>query len=141
MWVAVHYAVRLVGDGSLVEDTRSSGYGDRAYGQPLRFELGNMGDEDVLRVLHVAVLDMHVSGRRRARACLSQPDFGYREKPRTIERRGDGRKVVRRLEGDWLIDVEVELVDVLPVRPPGFFEQPVTWLQDSLSALTRSART
>ena len=34
MWVAVHYTVRLLGDDSILADTRTTGYGDRDYGRP-----------------------------------------------------------------------------------------------------------
>ena len=75
-WVTCHYIVRLVGDGTVIEDTRTSGLGDRDYGQPCQFELGNLS-EGVVGALHAGVLDMRVGGRRRIRTCLMEPDFGY----------------------------------------------------------------
>ena len=79
MWVTVHYCVKLVGDGTVLDDTRKSGFGDRDYGQPSQFELGDLGDAAVLRALHAAVLDMRVGGRRRVRCSLTQPYFGFDE--------------------------------------------------------------
>ena len=61
MWVAVHYTIRLVGDGSVLVDTRTSGYGDRDYGCPEEFTLGQLQDESVLRALHACVIDMHTA--------------------------------------------------------------------------------
>lgn len=115
-YITLHYVARLVGDGSVVEDTRSSGWGDRFYGQPLRFRLGDLGDDAVLRVLHAAVLDMRTGGRRRIRTALSDPTFGYRELPGVTERQG-GQVRYRQLQGDWLVDVEVELLAV-DEQPP-----------------------
>ena len=113
MWVAVHYTIRLVGDGSVLVDTRTSGYGDRDYGCPEEFTLGQLQDESVLRALHACVIDMHTGGRRRVRTSLSDPDFGYRELP--IIR--DDKFHKRWLVGDWLMDVEVSLESVRPERP------------------------
>jgi hypothetical protein len=116
-WVSLHYSVRLLGDGTLVEDTRSSGYGDRDYGEPVEFMLGDLGDAKVLRALHAAALDMRVGGRRRVRTSLSEPHFGYRDTPTVYQVRANGLKVLRRLHQDWLVDVEVELVAVQHERP------------------------
>ena len=114
--LTLHYSVQLVGDGTSIEDTRTSGYGDRPYGQPLQFELGDLGDLDVLRALHSTALDMRVGGVRRVRTSLLEPDFGYRDLPTLIESR-EGRKVIRRLQGDWLVDVTVDLLAVELQRP------------------------
>ena len=116
-WVELHYVVRLLGDGSVIEDTRASGYGDRDYGAPLRFELGNLGDAAALRALHPAALDMRVGGVRRVRTSLIEPHFGYRVAPRVLERDFEGRQTHRVLQGDWLIDVTVELVTASE-KPP-----------------------
>ena len=119
-WVSVHYTTRLVGDGSVIEDTRTSGYGDRDYGKPCQFELGDLGDSAVLRALHVGALDMRVGGVRRVRTSLLDKTFGYHEPPLALEPRGsDGRPVQRRMQGDWLIDIEITLEAVAAERPPG----------------------
>jgi hypothetical protein len=117
MWVVVHYVVRLVGDGTVLDDTRRSGCGDRDYGEPFGFELGDLRDLTVLRALHPCVLDMRVGGVRRVRTTLLEPSFGYRRMPVHLEERHD-RLVERTLGGDWLVDIEVSLVDASPVRPP-----------------------
>lgn len=113
MWVAVHYTVRLIGDNSILVDTRTSGYGDRDYGRPEQFSLGELQDASVLRALHLCVLGMQVGGRRRVRVNLGDADFGYLEIPRVL----DGHLLPRILKGDWLMDVEVTLVSVKPERP------------------------
>mmetsp|Transcript_12173 Transcript_12173/g.26289 ORF Transcript_12173/g.26289 Transcript_12173/m.26289 type:complete len:204 (-) Transcript_12173:373-984(-) len=106
MRVRVQYIVRLLGDGSLIEDTQHSGWGNRAYGQPFEFTLGDIEDDAVLRALHACVLDMRVGGRRRVRTSILNPLFGYKTLPQVR----DARWKVRSLERDWLIDVEVTLV-------------------------------
>ena len=133
MWVTLHYAVRLVGDGAIVEDTRTSGCGDRTYGEPLRFELGDLGDAAVLRALHVAVLDMRVGGARRLRTTLLEPHFGYRYPPPLVERNAEGRKVVRSMHGDWLIDVTVELLAVDDARPLPLWRQQLERVRAAVS--------
>ena len=109
----MHYAVRLLGDGSVIEDTRTSGYGDRDYGRPAEFSLGALEDPTVLRALHACVIDMREGGRRRVRTTLADPDFGYRMLPNLRDEEFRPRYLV----GDWLIDVEVTLVSVRPERP------------------------
>ena len=118
MWARVHYVVRLVGDNSVVEATRTSGYGDRDYGAPVTFEIGNLADPTALRALHSAVLDMRVGGRRRLRTAVGEPDFGYRNAPPCTQRDAHDRRVPRNLQRDWLMDVEVELVAVSSEPPP-----------------------
>jgi hypothetical protein len=113
MWVAVHYTVRLIGDDSILADTRTTGYGDRDYGRPEQFLLGELQDASVLRALHLCVLGMQVGGRRRVRVNLGDADFGYLEIPRVL----DAHLLPRLLKGDWLMDVEVTLVSVKPERP------------------------
>ena len=132
-WLTLHYRVVLVGDGSVVDDTRSSGYGDREYGTPLQFELGDLRDKTVLRALHATALDMRVGGRRRVRTRLLDPSFGYLADalPRVLERR-DGRAMYRRLQGDWLIDVEVELLAAAATRPPHVV---VAWVTGAVRSL------
>ena len=118
-WVTVHYTVTLLGDDTVIEETRTSGYGDRDYGQPLTFEVGDLGDNAALRALHAIVLDMRVGGRRRGRTAIAEPDFGYREPPAGVYSRDcEGRRYERRLQGDWLIDVEVSLLSVSDHPPP-----------------------
>ena len=117
-WVTVHYKVTLLGDDSVLEETRTSGYGDRDYGQPLTFELGDLGDVAVLRALHAAVLDMRVGGRRRVRTALGEPDFGYRHPPDAVSRDFEGRRIPRSFQVDWLIDVEIALLAVSDQPPP-----------------------
>ena len=113
-WVSVHYSARLVGDGTILEDTRSSGRGDRFYGRPLQFEVGELGDAAVLRALHACVLDMREGGERRVRTNVYDPDFGYTKE-------GAAELVEGRvLQADWLVDVRVHLVDVRPARPPAW---------------------
>lgn len=113
MWVAVHYTVRLLGDDSILADTRTTGYGDRDYGRPEQFLLGELQDASVLRALHLCALGMQVGGRRRVRVNLGDADFGYLEIPRVL----DAHLLPRLLKGDWLMDVEVTLVSVQPERP------------------------
>ena len=113
MWVAVHYTVRLLGDDTVLEDTRTSGYGDRDYGRPAQFSLGELQDESVLRALHLCVMGMHTGGRRRVRTTLGDADFGYREMPRVL----DEHLLPRFFKGEWLMDIEVTLVAVRPERP------------------------
>ena len=113
MWVAVHYTVRLLGDDSILADTRTTGYGDRDYGRPEQFSLGELQNESVLRALHLCVLGMHVGGRRRVRVNLGDADFGYLDIPRVL----DAHLLPRLLKGDWLMDVEVTLVSAKPERP------------------------
>ena len=113
MWVAVHYTVRLLGDDSILADTRTTGYGDRDYGRPEQFLLGELQDASVLRALHLCALGMQVGGRRRVRVNLGDADFGYLEIPRVL----DAHLLPRLLKGDWLMDVEVTLVSVKPERP------------------------
>ena len=113
MWVAVHYTVRLLGDDSILADTRTTGYGDRDYGRPEQFLLGELQDASVLRALHLCALGMQVGGRRRVRVNLGDADFGYIEIPRVL----DAHLLPRLLKGDWLMDVEVTLVSVKPERP------------------------
>lgn len=117
MWVTVHYSVRLLGDDSLIEETRTSGYGERDFGEPLTFELGDLGDDAVLRVLHAAVLDMRVGGCRRVRTGLTDEAFGYRTMPPVYLRDANGTRYLRQYQGDWLMDVQVELLAVSR-RPP-----------------------
>lgn len=118
-FVTVHYRVTLIGDDTIVEDTRASGYGDRDFGQPLTFELGDLGNSAVLRALHAAVLDMRVGGRRRVRTAMGEPDFGYREEPAGVYTRDcEGRRVPRKFQADWLIDVEISLLAVSNQPPP-----------------------
>jgi FKBP-type peptidyl-prolyl cis-trans isomerase len=124
-WVSVHYNVQLVGDGSIVEDTRTSGFGDRDYGHCCMFELGDLGNESVLRVLHAAALDMRVGGRRRVRTSVLEPSFGYRDEPPPLYESRGGRRVPRKLHGDWLMDVEVTLEAVSAERPPGALQARV----------------
>eukprot|EP00964_Phaeocystis_antarctica_P075266 scaffold46411_cov68-Phaeocystis_antarctica.AAC.6 len=112
MWVAVHYTVRLLGDDSILADTRTTGYGDRDYGRPEQFLLGELQDASVLRALHLCALGMQVGGRRRVRVNLGDADFGYLEIPRVVQ-----AGLPRLLKGDWLMDVEVTLVSVQPERP------------------------
>ena len=126
MWVSVHFTAKLVGDGTIVEATRSSGLGDRAYGQPLRFQLGDLGSADVPRALHPAILNMRVGGRRRVRTSLLDPNWGYRETPKLYVRREIGerdwnlsRAAPRHVQGDWLVDLVVQLEDVSTEEPPG----------------------
>jgi len=113
MWVAVHYTVRVLGDDSIIADTRTTGHGDRDYGRPEQFLLGELQNESVLRALHLCTLGMQVGGRRRIRVTLGDADFGYIEVPLVL----DSQLRPRLLKGDWLMDVEVTLVSVRPERP------------------------
>ena len=113
MWVAVHYTVRVLGDDSIIADTRTTGHGDRDYGRPEQFLLGELQNESVLRALHLCTLAMQVGGRRRIRVTLGDADFGYIEVPLVL----DSQLRPRLLKGDWLMDVEVTLVSVRPERP------------------------
>ena len=124
MWVRVHITTSLVGDGTLVEATRTSGLGDRDYGQPLHFQLGDMGSPDVLRALHPTIVNMRVGGRRRVRTSLLDPNWGYRDMPRLYTRRvvcerDSNQNPVgpRHVQGDWLMDVVVELEAVSHEEP------------------------
>ena len=119
-WVTIHYRARLIGDKTIIDDTRSSGYSERLYGQPLCFRVGDFTDETVLRALHAAVLDMRVGGSRRVRTSLMEPNFGYRRLPTVYAATQEWPfKAKRRLQPDWLVDVEVELIDVAPEPPIG----------------------
>ena len=109
-WASVHYVCKLLGDGTVVEDTRNTGWGDRDYGQPVYFDVGDIGNHDVLRALHPCVLDMRAGGTRRVRVCMCDPDFGYKKKPTLMDSRKWGLK--REVANDWLLDIEVTLVDV-----------------------------
>ena len=133
MWVKVHYTTRLIGDGSLIEDTRTSGFGDRDYGEPCFFELGDMKDPSVLRVLHSAALDMRVGGKRRVRTSLLEPSFGYRRPPKVTEvRESDGMTVPRRLQGDWLMEVDMQLEAVQTERPPSLVLQVLAMAREKV---------
>ncbi len=121
-WVSVHYVVRLVGDGTILDDTRRSGLGDREYGQPFSFELGDLLDMTVLRALHPCVLDMRVGGVRRVRTAVGEPSFGYRSPPVLLEEYNH-KMAPRQLQPDWLVDVEVSLESAAAQRPPRLVEQ------------------
>ena len=130
MWVSAHVRVTLLGDGTVVEDTRKSGRGDRDYGQPLVFQLGDLGAANVLRALHPVVLDMRVGGQRRVRTSLTDKNWGYKEMPRLYQPREplgtDQRSACRRhVQGDWLMDVTIELLDVSISQPLTPFEQVI----------------
>ena len=43
-WVACHYKIIVVGDGSVLDDTRGPGLGSRGYGQPYEFEVAAITD-------------------------------------------------------------------------------------------------
>ena len=43
-WVTCHYRVTLVGDGTVLDDTRGPGLGSREYGQPYEFEVAAIAD-------------------------------------------------------------------------------------------------
>ena len=113
-WASIHYVVKLLGDGTIVEDTTSSGWGSRDYGQPFQFCVGEIENKEVLRALHPCVLDMRVGGKRRVRLCIGDPDFGYHQKPELMDPRKWGLK--RDIANDWLLDVEVTLVAVDKAR-------------------------
>ena len=115
-WVSVHYTIRLVGDGTVIEATKTSGMKDRDYGTPLTFELGNLGDDQVLRALHAVVLDMRVGGMRRVRTSLAEPSFGYLEPPLVSVWKGKKLTEIT-LQGDWLMDVVISLEAVATQRP------------------------
>jgi hypothetical protein len=127
MWVNVHVSVFLVGDGTLLESTRTSGRGDRDYGQPLCFQLGDLSAAGAVRALHPAVLNMRGGGRRRVRTCVLDDNWGYRdgEEPRLYvprevgERDFNQSRVARRhVQADWLMEVVVELKSVSHEPPP-----------------------
>ena len=118
-WATVHYTVRLVGDGTVIDETRNSGCGDRDYGRPYEFAVGCMADASVLRALHACVLDMRVGGVRRVRTSLKDPAFGYLKVPPRIWEERHGKTWERELKPDWLIDVEVSLESVSRERPAG----------------------
>eukprot|EP00326_Haptolina_ericina_P029582 CAMPEP_0181173966 /NCGR_PEP_ID=MMETSP1096-20121128/3283_1 /TAXON_ID=156174 ORGANISM="Chrysochromulina ericina, Strain CCMP281" /NCGR_SAMPLE_ID=MMETSP1096 /ASSEMBLY_ACC=CAM_ASM_000453 /LENGTH=120 /DNA_ID=CAMNT_0023261833 /DNA_START=147 /DNA_END=509 /DNA_ORIENTATION=+ len=110
----------LVGDRSVIDDTHGPGKGDRDYGQPIQFELAKANDESVLRALHPCVLDMREGGKRRVRVQLQDSEYGFRVLPTLLEvHNGQGLRQYhkRRLRGEWFVDIEVELVSVLPERP------------------------
>ena len=114
-WVSVHFVIRLLGDGSVVEETRSSGRGSRTYGEPYQFLLGRVEDKDVLRAFHPGVLDMREGGTRRVRLCVADPDFGYREQLKLMDPRKWG--LTREVGADWILDIEITLVAVAEKRP------------------------
>ena len=111
----VHYRVKLLGDDTLLEDTRMAGYRDRDYGQPLKFALGDLKDLHVLRALHPCVVGMRIGGTRRVRTTLCDKEFGYRNKPMPVN-------ASREFLPDFVMDVEVSLV-ALEAQPPSLFRQ------------------
>lgn len=130
MWVHAHAVVTLVGDGTVVEDTRTSGKGDRDYGEPLCFQLGDLSSDNVLRALHPTILDMRAGGCRRVRTNLLNKNWGYRELPRLFQKRIPQKRSPslinvgeRHAQGDWLMDVAIEVIDVSHKRPPSPVEQ------------------
>mmetsp|Transcript_58140 Transcript_58140/g.126281 ORF Transcript_58140/g.126281 Transcript_58140/m.126281 type:complete len:327 (+) Transcript_58140:114-1094(+) len=125
-WVTVHYVVRVLGNGVEVENTRASGYGDRAYGEPHRFRLGDLQSPETLRLLHFCVDGMRVGGKRRARTLVADRDFGYRHAPQLY----DENYKKYSLEESWLMDVEVSLVGVST-------EPPLTWFQSIVASLVQ----
>jgi|TARA_B100000513_G_scaffold190105_1_gene114302 hypothetical protein len=146
MWVNVHYRVTLLGDGSIIDDTRTSGCGDRSFGAPFSFQLGRFNDDSVLRAMHVCVLDMREGGTRRVRTALRDAEFGYRDSPQKLTVVGGmdagggvgARWIDRELLADMLMDVEVTLVEVVG-KKQGWAE----WLgfsRDSGKRSTRSPR-
>lgn len=44
MWATCHYRISLVGDGTVIEDTRGPGRGSRGYGEPYQFEVAAITD-------------------------------------------------------------------------------------------------
>eukprot|EP00966_Prymnesium_polylepis_P088916 2057544-Prymnesium_polylepis.1 len=71
-----------------------------------------------LRALHAAVLDMREGGHRRVRTQLGDPNFGYGESdlPKAFVRHQHGM-AERRLNREWLMDVDVELISVAATKP------------------------
>ena len=112
--------VKLVGDGTVLDDTRGPGYGPRNYGQPLEFVLADGSDETVLRALHPCVLDMCVGGKRRVRTQLKDSEYGFLHVP-MVKVVNNGKVMERPLKAEWFVDVEVELIAVLPERPKTWF--------------------
>lgn len=141
-WVACHYVVRLVGDGTIIEDTRRSGLGDRDYGQPCEFQVGDMGS-NALRALHATVLDMRVGGLRRVRTALLEPSFGYRKPPLVLVPSDDprGRNMQRTLQGDWLVDIEVSLASVADEPPASLPMRTALWARDVLMSFAPASGT
>ena len=142
-WVTVHLRATLVGDGSQLEETRTSGYGDRDYGKPVQFQLGDLSAHGVLRALHPVVLHMRVGGQRRVRTCVLDDNWGYREDhipklfvPRVVGERDSNRVPVarRKVQGDWLMDVVIDLEKVEKERPPTMVE---AWIAQARAAVGR----
>mgnify|MGYP003684013759 FL=1 len=80
--VSVHFRVRVAQTGLELERSRnSSGTGDRMFGEPLTFVLGDRSDKRILGAVHVATVGMRVGGRREVRLAFHDPDFGYRIYP------------------------------------------------------------
>ena len=107
-WASVHYVVKLLGDNTIIEDTRSTGWGSRDYGQPFQFSVGEIENKEVLRALHPCVLDMRVGGTRRVRLCICDPEFGYNQKPDLMASRKWGPK--RDVATHWRCDGVVTLL-------------------------------
>ena len=125
--MTVHLRATLVGDGSQLEETRTSGYGDRDYGKPGAISTGRFERaRRWLRALHPVVLHMRVGGQRRVRTCVLDDNWGYRETTyRSSRCRASWASAPRiahpsrrKVQGDWLMDVVIELEKVEKQRPP-----------------------
>ncbi|KAL1508568.1 hypothetical protein AB1Y20_004667 [Prymnesium parvum] len=127
MWATCHYRMTLVGDGTLLEDTRHTGKHDREYGQPYEFEVGAIGDGRTTRALHACVLDMREGGRRRVRVQVGDPTFGFGKEVPRLYTRGEHGRVHRTVQPEWLMDIEVELLAVASA-PPTRRERLLRWL-------------
>jgi hypothetical protein len=106
MVVSVHCRVRIAESGVELERTRgSSGSGDRMYGEPMVFVLGDVGGAaGVLGAVHVATVGMRAGGVREVRVAFQDPDFGYRTLPQDEQ----GRRVVLHSWAELLVEVELQ---------------------------------
>jgi hypothetical protein len=113
MVVSVHSRVLVATSGLELERTRgASGSGDRMYGEPHVFVLGDTNTDGVLGAIHIATVGMRAGGKREVRVAFQDPDFGYRRLPQDEQ----GRRVVLHPWTELLI--EVELVEIRSfVRP------------------------
>ncbi|KAJ1624935.1 hypothetical protein T492DRAFT_911299 [Pavlovales sp. CCMP2436] len=96
-------------EGMIVERTRdSSGSGNRNFGEPLVFVLGDP-NSGFIGAVHVATVGMRAGGKREVRLAFQDPDFGYQLYPMDEQ----GRQIVLHPWSEIIIEVELE-----EIRPP-----------------------
>mmetsp|Transcript_50030 Transcript_50030/g.117216 ORF Transcript_50030/g.117216 Transcript_50030/m.117216 type:complete len:224 (-) Transcript_50030:248-919(-) len=111
MIVSVHCRVRVAATGLEVERTRdSSGSGNRNFGEPLVFVLGDP-NSGFIGAVHVATVGMRAGGKREVRLAFQDPDFGYQLYPMDEQ----GRQIVLHPWSEIIIEVELE--EIRPLKP------------------------